>query len=120
MGIIDSVKRKINEQAKETRERRAYEHIVKEKAKLAYRQERGEQEIEFAREKAKLEKQAKLSRLKEQYKRQPKGLKGGNIARGLYGATEGMLKFTTAGFPQFQQPKGKSKKQKVQPYQWGF
>ena len=109
MGIMQGLKKKLAEQASELKERRDYEKELKKQEREIYRSERLEQAKAIGKARAKAEAESKIAAIRQQYK--APSMKGGNIAKGLYGATQGALGFVTGGMPGFglQQPPQKKK-----------
>lgn len=105
MGILTGVKKTLDDQVKAARERGDYNRKLRKETREIYREEKLIQERGVAKERAKIEAQAKIASIRQQYKKRPSGLRGGNIAGGLYGASQGAMGFITAGLPGFQQPR---------------
>jgi hypothetical protein len=91
MGILDKLKESAIERKKESSIRR----MQKAEAREVYLEEKGKQEIEFARARAKAESHQRITAMQQSFKK-PKG--SGNIMGGLSGAANGVLNFATGGF----------------------
>lgn len=113
MGLLTGIKKKIIESNVERRREGAIRKAQQKEARDVYLEEKGKQEIEFARARAKAESKQRITAMQQSFKK-PRG--NGNMMAGLGGASSGVVNFlgmgNLPGFPQ-QQPKRKVKPQKT-------
>lgn len=105
MGILD----KLKESSIERKKDQAILKSQKAEARSEYLEEKRLMELEFAREKARIEKEEKVKRFREQFKQKQRiPMSARNVMGGLQGASRGILDFATTGFggmPGFQPPR---------------